>query len=79
MKQLYQVKVKVSVNGEKAVREIYLVRDVSVAGAEVKMNMFFANETGLEFEITEIKKTDILKVLGGYDVPGKINEELDLT
>ena len=79
MKQFYQVKVKVSVNGEKAVREIYLVRDVSVAGAEVKMNMFFANETGLEFEITEIKKTDILKVLGGYDVPGKINEELDLT
>ena len=79
MKQFYQVKVKVSANGEKAVREIYLVQDVSVAGAEYKMNEFFQDASGIEFEITEIKKTDILQVLGGYDVPGKIDKELDLT
>jgi hypothetical protein len=65
MDMYYLVRVKVATdNGTKITwkKEAYLVSAVSVTDAEVKVNKDFANAS-IEFEVVEVKKSDVIKVL----------------
>tara|TARA_R110000744_G_scaffold71722_6_gene144576 strand:+ start:1065 stop:1256 length:192 start_codon:yes stop_codon:yes gene_type:complete len=61
----YLAKVKIATDtgkGVKWIREVYLVEGVSVTDAEAIINKEFEGDT-TEFEVTEVKKSDVVKVL----------------
>lgn len=62
----YQVKVALKTETDsgriKTVKELYLINAVSVTDAEAKMNEDF-QDTGLDFEVIEVKQTSIVKVI----------------
>tara|TARA_R110002051_G_scaffold1671_2_gene9454 strand:+ start:86 stop:277 length:192 start_codon:yes stop_codon:yes gene_type:complete len=61
----YLVRVKcASDNGRKVTwkKEAYLVSAVSVTDAEAIVNKDFENDS-VEFEVVEVKKSDVIKVL----------------
>ena len=65
MDMYYLARVKVATdNGRKVTwkKEAYLVEAVSVTDAEVKVNEDF-NGSMVEFEVVEVKKSDVIKVL----------------
>tara|TARA_R110000787_G_scaffold216408_2_gene325523 strand:- start:957 stop:1148 length:192 start_codon:yes stop_codon:yes gene_type:complete len=61
----YLAKVKIATDtgkGVKWIREVYLIEGVSVTDAEAIINKEFEGDT-TEFEVTEVKKSDVVKVL----------------
>ena len=61
----YQVRVKIAIDSGKGVkhaREQYLVEAASVTDAEAVTTLEMT-EGGVEFEVVEVKKSDICKVL----------------
>jgi hypothetical protein len=67
MMKYWQVKVKVKHEDDKGkiktTTEQYLVDAISPTDAEAKVHQDFENE-GLDFKVSDIKETKILKVIG---------------
>ena len=65
MEMYYRVKVKIATDTGKGVKhnsEYYLVQAVSVTDAEAVTTLEMA-DGGVEFEVVEVKKSEICKVL----------------